>query len=194
MTRRMIAIVGLMAAGSGAWYAAAAQVFTIGAHGVAVTHIEVDENLRATGIGYGAMFRLRLGRLALEGVGYRASMDSDDGALIPFTLLEGNVRLLYEVTPMVAAEVGFIHRAVDPEFAAQDVGSFTVGLRAKNQLTRIAAIQVRAAYFVAPRFSGGGTAPVAFDLGLGTMIGPDNGHWRLHFAYDFQRLDRQVND
>jgi hypothetical protein len=187
-------MVGLMAAGGGAWSGSAAQTITLGAHGVAVTHIEVNEDLRAHGLGYGALLRLRIGRLALEGMGYRASMDSDDGSLIPFTLLQADVRLLYDIAPTVAAEVGFTHRAVDPEFAAQDLGTFTVGLRVKNQLTRVAAIQARAVYLVAPEFSGGGSAPLAFELGLGTTIGPADGHWRFQFAYDFQRLDRKVND
>ena len=194
MTPRVVAMVGLVAAGGGAWSGAAAQAFTVGAHGVAVTHIEVSEDLRAQGFGYGAMLRLRIGRLALEGIGYRAFLESDDESLIPFTLLEGDVRLLYHFAPTVAAEVGFTHRAVDPEFAAQDLGTFTVGLRAKNQLARVATIHARAAYLVAPEFSGGGSAPLAFELGLGTTIGPDNGHWRFQFAYDFQRLDRKVND
>jgi hypothetical protein len=194
MIRPVLVVVGLVATGAGAWNDAAGQAFTMGAHGVAATHIEVNENLRAHGFGYGAMLRLRLGRLALEGMGYRATLDADDESLIPFTVLEGDVRLLYDLAPTVAAEVGFTHRAIDPEFAAQDLGTFTVGLRAKNQLARVAAIQVRAAYLVAPEFSGGGSAPLAFELGLGTTIGPDNGHWRFQFAYDFQRLDRKVND
>ena len=193
MIRRVVVVVGL-AAGFGAWGDAAAQTFTIGAYGVAATHIEVSEDLKSEGFGYGAMVRFRLGRFALEGTGYRASMESDDASLIPFTMLEGDVRLMYDLSPMVAAEAGFTHRAIDPEFAAQDMGTFTIGLRAKNQLARVATIHVRAAYFVAPGFSGGGTAPLAFELGLGTMLGPDNGHWRFHFAYDFQRVDRKVND
>lgn len=194
MTRRIVVATIGLAALAATGRDAAAQVFTLGAHGVAVTHIEVNQDLKSHGFGYGAMLRLRVGRLALEGMGYRASLDSDDELLIPFTVLEGAVRLLYDFAPTVAAEVGFTHRAVDPEFSAQDLGTFTVGLRARNRLARVAAIQVRAAYLVAPEFSGGGSAPLAFELGLGTTIGPDGGHWRFQFAYDFQRLDRKVND
>ena len=42
--------------------------------------------------------------------------------------------------------------------------------------------------------SRGGTAEFAFEIGRGTRIGTSNGRYGIRLEYDFQRIDRQVND
>ena len=85
MMRCVVVTVGLMATGAGAWSGAGAQAFTLGAHGVAVTHVEVNQDRKSHGFGYGAMLRLRGGRVALDdrdstarpsGLGYHPSQQS----------------------------------------------------------------------------------------------------------------------
>jgi len=49
------------------------------------------------------------------------------------------------------------------------------------------------AYLAAPKFSGGGSAGLAFEIGLGIGVGPQGGRLRFTTDYDFQRIDREVN-
>jgi hypothetical protein len=47
---------------------------------------------------------------------------------------------------------------------------------------------------VAAKFTGAGTAGLAFELGLLASVGPQNGRYRFTMDYGFQRVDRKVNN
>jgi len=180
--------VALSAVGS-----AQAQRITVGVQAVSVSHLELQESDKSTGFGVGAVARVYLNRFTVEASGYRASLDSDQPSLLPFTMIDGFLSVLYEVTPGVALEVGGMRRWVDPEFSAQEIGAVSVGARGESRLASIATVEARAAYLIAPQFGSGGSAPFSIELGLGAAVGPAEGRWRARIGYDFQRLDRSVD-
>jgi hypothetical protein len=161
-----------------------------------VSHSEVSSDLQFGGVGFGGAVGVSLGRFGLGVEGVIASLEPDGGATAsdPYDLKMLDVRVTYRVVPAISIQAGGAGRVVSPEFAAPDVGYFLVGLRSDNQLARLARVWVRGAYLVAPQFNGGGSAGFAFEIGLGTWIGTANGRFGLRAEYDFQRIDRTVND
>ncbi len=157
-----------------------------------MTYTEASEGREAVGTGAGGRLEVRVGRFHLDGRAYRAALDPKGDASTPYDLTQVDVRLRYQVAPVVAIEVGGGRRYVDPEFAAQAVGLARVGLFSETQLARIASIWVRGAYLGGARFVGGGNADLAFEFGLGVGVGTANGRFRFQMDYEFQRLDRQV--
>lgn len=170
-----------------------AQKVRIGVHGVAASYSETNEVTNAEGGGIGASLVLRLGRFGFDAVGYAAAMDPEGATEAPFDVLQGDVRVSYAITPVIALEVGVGRRTIDPDFAAQDVGLVRVGVLSENRLTRLGTVWVRAAYLVSPQFDGGGSAGLALELGLGAAFGTANGRFRMRVDYEFQRIDRDVN-
>jgi hypothetical protein len=172
-----------------------AQDFRAGVNGVYVSHTEVNALHRASGFGFGGLLAAQRGRFGIELSGYTASLDPKDSqsAMQGYTITGVDVRALARLLPNVALQVGGGRRSVDPVLAAQDVGFVRVGVVSDNRLTNIADLQVRGAYLAAPHFSGGGTAGLAFEIGLGVGLGPQSGRVRFQTDYDFQRIDREVN-
>ncbi len=62
-----------------------------------------------------------------------------------------------------------------------------------SPISRIADIWGRGAYLVNPQFSGDGDAELAIELGLGVAVGFSSGRFRIRTDYEFQRIDRKVN-
>jgi hypothetical protein len=96
------------------------------------------------------------------------------------------------VNELPALEIGGGRRYVDPENATQEVGLVRIGVLSENQIMRLADVWVRGAYLANPRFSGGGSADLAFEFQLGVGLGTANKRFRLHAEYEFQRIDREV--
>lgn len=165
-----------------------------GLNGVYVNNTELDAAHRAAGFGFGGLLAAQRGRFGLELSGYTASLDPKDAqaGVTGYTVKQGDFRASMLVVPNVAIQVGAGRRSVDPSLAAQDVGFVRVGLASENKLTNIADLRVRGAYLVAPQFSGGGSAGLAFEIGLGVGVGPQSGRVRFQTDYDFQRIDREV--
>ena len=161
-----------------------------------VSHSEVNSTLQFDGIGFGGTANVSWKRWRLDVEGLFASLDPDDEntATEAYDLSMIDVRVSYQVVPAIAVQVGAAGRTASPEFAAPDVGYFRIGLLSDNALARNARVWVRGGYLVAPQFNGGGSAGFAFDIGLGTWIGTANGRYGLRAEYDFQRIDRSVND
>jgi hypothetical protein len=168
------------------------QTVRFGVHGVTVTHSEVDESLKANGLGVGGLLGLRLGRFAFEARGYWADLDPDrpDNTAFEVVQVDGRVSVLFARS--IAVEVGAGRRWIDPDFATQEVGLVRVGILSEYPLSRIATVWGRGAYLVAPQFSGGGAAGLAVELSLGTSIGTPNGRIRAMGEFEFQRFDREV--
>ena len=161
-----------------------------------ISHSEVSSALQFGGIGFGGTAGVSWKRWDLDVEGLFGSLDPDDEstATESYDLKMIDVRVSYRVVPAIAVQVGAAGRSVSPEFAAPDVGYFRIGLMSDNALARIARVWVRGGYLVAPQFNGGGSAGFAFDIGLGTWVGTANGRYGLRAEYDFQRIDRTVND
>lgn len=171
-----------------------AQNLRLGVHSVTLTHTEVSEDLSSVGVGAGGLLGLRWRRLGLEGTVYRAEMAPDSTDLADFTLTQYDMRLSFWLATMVALEVGGGRRIIEPEFAAQDVSAFRMGILSEYPLARMSEIWVRGAYLLDPKFNGGGTAGLAVELGLGVAVGTNNGRFRVRADAEFQRIDRSVNN
>lgn len=169
-----------------------AQTVRFGVHGVTVTHSEIDESLKANGLGVGGLLGVRLGRFALEARGYWADLDPDIASNTAFQIVQVDGRFSVLFARAIAFEVGAGRRWIDPDFATQEVGVVRVGILSEYPLSRIATVWGRGAYLVAPQFSGGGTAGLAVELSLGTSIGTANGRIRAMGEFEFQRFDRDV--
>lgn len=167
-----------------------AQMIRLGVHGVALTHSEINQSLKANGLGVGGVLGLRVGRFAFEARGLWADLDPDRVTVATFTVGQIDGRASVLVARSVALEVGAGRRWIDPAFAAQEVGMIRVGILSEYPLSRIAMVWARGAYLVAPQFSGGGTAGLAVELSLGASIG--TGRLRAMGEYEFQRFDREV--
>jgi hypothetical protein len=160
-----------------------------------VSHDELNKSLEHGGFGFGAAAGLTHGKWGVDLEGFRASLDPDAGAptSVPFRLIQFDLRVSYTIEPAIAIQVGASRRWIDPKFAAPDVGFFRLGLLTQTALARQAKVWARGTYLIAPRFSGGGSAGLAIEIGLGTWIGTTDGQYGLRAEYDFQRIDRAVN-
>ena len=166
----------------------------VGATGVSFS--EVSEALQYDGPGGNAMIDFRFGRFMVQGEGYVARLkpDPETGFTEDLDLRQIDVRIAYFISPALAIQIGGSGREAKPENSTTNVGYGRIGLISENRLGSIARIWVRGAYLPSPKFSGGGSADFAFEIGLGTWIGTSNGRFGARIEFDFQRIDRQVND
>jgi hypothetical protein len=171
--------------------AALAQTIEFHLDAVGLTYQEVREGRDALGTGVGGAIVLRVKRFALDVRGYQARVEPDSGGA-GYDFQQIDVRVSFRVNPFLALEVGGGRRYVTPEFATQEVGVIRIGVLSENDLTRLAKVWVRGAYLANAQFSGGGTADVSFEFGLGVAVGTANGRFRVRAEYEFQRIDREV--
>jgi hypothetical protein len=98
----------------------------------------------------------------------------------------------YHWRPLLAFQTGVSRRFFSPDFVAQDVGFVRVGVLSETRLTRLATIKAAVAYLPFARFSGGGDARFAAELGLGIAVGRQAGRLAALLEYGYQRIDRRV--
>jgi hypothetical protein len=155
---------------------------------------EVSGDLHWRGSGPGAWASITLRKLTLEGRFARLKYDPVAGGSategFKATQLDGFAR--YYMASHVSAEIGFTKRTADPEFDAQSMAALRIGARASYLLGPGATIALRGNYLAGAKFSGGGTAPFAFDLGLSVGVGASNGRYRVTGDYDFQTAHRKT--
>lgn len=194
MNARHVWIVLLLVAPAGA-AAQGLQVELVPQVGL-VSQSQVNADLEFSGLGFGGTAAVRWGRFMLGAEGVVASLDpsATSTSTETYDLRMLDVRLSYAVVPAIAIQAGAAGRTTSPEFAAPDVGYFRLGLLSENRIARFAKVWLRGGYLIAPKFNGGGSAGFAFDVGLGTWIGTGNGRFGLRAEYDFQRIDRSVNE
>jgi hypothetical protein len=166
----------------------------VGATGVSFA--EVGEGLQYHGAGGNALIDFRFGKFMIAGEGYIARLvpDAETGLTEDVDMRQVDLRIAYFLSPALAIQIGASGREATPENSTTNVGYGRIGLISENRLGSIARIWVRGAYLPNPRFSGGGSAEFAFEIGLGTWIGTSNGRFGARIEYDYQRIDRQVND
>ena len=191
MTRALVlaAAVGALAVGP-----AAAQRLTIGPLGVMADYKEVDVGLRYSGWGYGGTAMAQWRKLSAEVAVVRLSLDPTTGSSAPagFKATQLDAWIGYAVSPYASLEVGLARRSPSDAFEAQSLGAIRVGARSAYEIGPGAVVSLRVNYLAAAKFSGGGHAPFALDLGLGLDLRLAS---RLHALahYQFQRVDRKTN-
>jgi hypothetical protein len=104
-----------------------------------------------------------------------------------------DLRARYYLTGPVSAEVGVTVRQVDPEFAAQSTGAIRLGARLASDIGGGGRLRLRGAYLAGARFSGGGSAPVGLEIGLGVVGEFLRGRLGLAADYEFQYFDRKTD-
>jgi hypothetical protein len=189
--RRAVRALGLLGCAASV---ASAQRVTIGPQVALGSYREVAAGLRYQGTGFGGAVSGRFRRLSAEASVVRLSFDPSGGsaATAGFTATEVNAWVAYDVAAYASIEAGVMHRTADPEFAAQSVGAVRVGARSFYEIGPGATVAFRADYLAAPKFSGGGRAPLSLDLGLDLDVRLSG---RLHgtAAYMFERINRKTN-
>ena len=173
---------------------ARAQQISIGPQVVLASYREVVSQLRYAGIGVGGVVSVRFHKLSAEAAVTRVTLDTAGGsaATTGFTATQVDVWLAYDVASYASLEVGVIRRTADPELDAQSVGAVRLGARSFYEIGPGATVLFRANYLAAPKFSGGGTASLSLDLGLGLDVRLAG---RLHGTadYAFQRINRKTD-
>lgn len=192
MSRALVVTVALAAAS----VPARAQTIVLGMHGALGDYREVSSSLRYEGTGFGGSVALRIGRLSAEGAVTRVSYDPHDqnAGLASFTSTQIDARFGVDLVAGLAAEVGLLRRTIDPALAAQEMGAARVGLRYSKPIGPGATIGIRGNYLAGAKFTGEGSATLAFELGLFVSAGPQNGHFRFTADYGLQRVDRKVSN
>jgi hypothetical protein len=190
--KRAIIVAGLLLAGG----TAAAQTVSLGVHGALGDYREVSSNLHYSGVGGGVSLAFHVGRFSAEGAAVRISYDPKNGnaGLTSFKATQLDGRLGFDVGSGLTAEVGVLRRNVDPELTAQEMGAARIGVRYSKLLGPGASVSLRSDYLAGAKFTGGGTAGLAFELGLLVSAGPQNGRFRVTGEYGFQRVDRKVSN
>ncbi len=189
--RRAIVLAGLLLV-SGA--TARAQTVSLGVHGALGDYREVSSNLRYRGFGGGLSLWLSAYRFSAEATATRVSYDprDDNSGLSSFDATQIDARVGYDVAAGFTAEVGLLRRTISPELAAQEMGAARIGVRYSKLIGPGTTVALRGNYLAGAKFTGKGSAGLAFELGLLVSAGPVNGRYRLTGDYGFQRIDRKV--
>jgi hypothetical protein len=174
--------------------AAAAQHGSIGPELGVGEYREAASTFRYRGVGPGVsgsvVFRGFTAEAAFMSI--RMNPTDDSQAAESFRATSIDVWLRWDALDYLGFEMGLTKRSADSEFAAQSMGAMRIGARTHHLLGPGAAIWARGNYLAVARFSGGGRAPLAMELGLGVVIRWSN-HVRAAAQYSFQRLDRKTH-
>jgi len=173
---------------------AAAQHGSIGPELGVGEYREAASTLRYRGVGPGVSGSVAFRRFTAEAavMSIRMHPTDDSQAAESFRATSIDVWLRWDALDYLGFEMGLTKRSADSEFAAQSMGAVRIGARTHYLLGAGAAMGLRGDYLARARFSGGGRAPLAIELGLGLDI-----RWssrvRATVQYSFQRLDRKTN-
>jgi hypothetical protein len=173
---------------------AAAQHGSIGPEIGVGEYREAASTFRYRGVGPGVSGSVAFRRFTAQAafMSIRMNPTGDSEAAESFRATSIDVWLRWDALDYLGFEMGLTKRSADSEFAAQSMGAVRIGARTHYLLGAGAAIWLRGDYLAGARFSGGGRAPLAIELGLGLDI-----RWssrvRAAVQYSFQRLDRKTN-
>lgn len=174
---------------------AAAQRFVIGLEAAAGSYQEQGQSLDFSGWGpalsvagswrrYGIV--LNVTRIAFSPTDSAAAAE-------PFDLAQFDGRVRWDANATWGLEAGYLQRTISPSTAAQGMSVIPVGGRVNFPLAPGARIAAHADYLAAAKFSGGGSASVAIEVGLGASYAPGAGTVRFTADFAFDRLDRQTS-
>jgi hypothetical protein len=188
--KRAIGVAALLALGTAT--VASAQTVSIGLQGALGDYREVSSSLKYRGAGGGLTLWLRLNKLSAEGSVSRISYDPKNVGLTSFKATQLDARVGFDIAAGFTFEAGVMKRTVDPELSAQEMGAGRIGVRYSKLIGPGATVGLRGNYLVGAKFTGAGSAGLAFELGLLASVGPQNGRYRFTMDYAFQRVDRKV--
>ena len=189
--RRAIILSALLLVGGAT---ARAQTVSLGLHGALGDYREVSSNLHYRGAGGGLALWVRLYRFSAEATATRVSYDPRDNnsGLTSFKATQIDARVGFDVAAGFTAELGLLRRTISPELTAQEMGAARIGVRYSKLIGPGTTVALRGNYLAGAKFTGKGSAGLAFELGLLVSTGPVNGRYRLTGDYGFQRIDRKV--
>jgi hypothetical protein len=175
--------------------AAAAQRFVVGAQAAVGSYQEQGPSLDFTGWGPsvtadGSWRRFGLA-LALSRISYSPTDAAAAAEGFDLTQFDGRVR--YEINDTWSVQAGYQQRNVAPSTAAQGLSFVPIGGTVAFALAPGARISANADYLAAAKFSGGGSAPFAMELGLHAYYAPKAGSVRFTVDFAFDRIDRTTN-
>lgn len=172
-----------------------AQRFVIGVEAAAGSYQEQGPSLAFSGWGPALSITgsWRHFGVALNATRISFSPTAAAAAAQPFDLTQFDGRARWDVSATWSLEAGYQLRTVSPTEAAQEMRMLPVGARVGFPLAPGARIAAHADYLAAARFSGGGRAPFALELGLSASYSPGAGTLRFTADFAFDRLDRQTS-
>jgi hypothetical protein len=172
---------------------ASAQRVVAGAHFAFGDYREVSRALVYGATGIGGTLAVSWGRFGGDLEVAALEYEEDDGTLTPFKATQLDGRLRYRVYRGLSVEAGFTNRKSDDEFLGQSVGAIRLGAHAAVGLGPAAGATVRYNFLTGSKFSGGGSAGLGLEAGVGVFYGFANGRFRLTGAYDYQRFNRTID-
>ena len=178
---RTLALLGLVAIAAAS--AVRAQRVQAGAQIAFGDYREVSGDLHWRGSGPAAWGSISLRKLTLEGrfakLDYKPVAGGSATEGFKATQLDGFARY-------------YLQNHISAELDAQSMAALRIGARGSYDLGPGATIALRGNYLAGAKFSGGGTAPFAFDIGLSLAVGATSGRYHLTGDYDFQTAKRKT--
>lgn len=171
---------------------AAAQTVHLAGFGAAATNTEVEDTRQARGLGFGVGARAEHAPFRAEVRYLHAALSADFSIQPDYNVDEIDLVVTWFWRPYLAAQIGAARRFVSPDLVAQDVGLIRVGVLSETRLARIAGLWVRGAYLPLSRFSGGGSAGLGLEIGLGVEVGDPAARLQGFAAFEYQRIDREA--
>jgi hypothetical protein len=174
---------------------ASAQFVNLGVHGVFADYRELGPALSYNGGGLGGIAELNWHKFSgdFEVAKINFTPSSGSSATDKFTSTQFDAHLRWFLASGISLETGYTKRSVSPDFTTQNFTAIRAGIRANYGLGPSVNLLLRGNYLAAAKFSGGGTAPFALELGLGMAIGAAHGRIRFTGDYEFQRIDRKTS-
>jgi hypothetical protein len=175
----------------------AAQRFVFGLAGVGGDYREATNDLRYDVSGLAGTALLTLGRFAAEATVSGLSYDPDESgtAAERFEAAQFDGYVRYRVVRWASLELGVTNREVREEFQfrAQSAAAFRVGVHSATALGPNGGVAARVNYLAGAKFSGGGSAPFAMDVGLSAYYAFARGRLRVTAESQFQHFSRTVD-
>jgi hypothetical protein len=171
---------------------AAAQEIRVAGFGVAATNDEVEDTRQARGLGFGVGARVELSQFRVEARYLHAALQADFSIQPDYDVDDIDLLATWLWRPYLAPQIGVARRFISPDLAAQDVGVIRIGALSEVRLARIAGMWVRGAYLPLTRFSGGGSASLGLEVGLGVEVGDPAAKLQGFASFDYQRIDRNA--
>jgi len=172
-----------------------AQRFVFGLAGVGGDYREATNDLRYDVSGLGGTAVLTLGRFAAEaavmGLTYEPNQSGTAADKFEATQFDGYLR--YRVLRWASLELGVTNRDVKDEFRAQSAAAFRIGVHSAAALGANGGVAARVNYLAGAKFSGGGSAPFAMDVGLSAYYAFAKGRLRITAESQFQHFNRTVD-
>jgi hypothetical protein len=190
---RYIRRIGWLIAAVASASPAMAQSILLTGFGAAATNSEVEDTRQARGLGFGFGARAERSRFRVEARYLHAALRADFSIQQDYNLDQLDLAVTWFWRPYLAAQVGAARRFISPDLAAQDVGAVRLGVLSEIRLHRLAGLWVRGALLPVSRFSGGGSASMGLEVGLGVEIGDQVARFQGFASFDYQRLNRHTS-